>query len=148
MKNVAILFSIVLIAGCATVPYQPYAREVKRQPQQGGIIALKTDNRPEDRTHAESIMRQNCGSNTLKILEEGEVITGQTTTSDAKKTNETENQGGLKLGAFTFGGAAENAEKTQTTATTTALKEWQISYTCVAATTTPTTTAKKKKSTK
>ena len=48
-RMAATAFSILVMAGCQTMPYQPYAREVKRQPGNGGEIALKQEHRDEDR---------------------------------------------------------------------------------------------------
>jgi hypothetical protein len=49
MKKLTILLASALAVGCATIPYQPYAREVKKRPRQGGMIALHAEYRPEDR---------------------------------------------------------------------------------------------------
>ena len=59
--------------------YQPYARNVKKKPGKSGIIALKTEQRQEDQDLAKSMMSQNCGSQTAKIIEEGEVAIGTVT---------------------------------------------------------------------
>lgn len=133
MKYFYLMAVAFFFTACQTMPYQPYARDVKRLPNQGGVIALKTEHRDEDRTKAESMMKKNCGNAAVKIKEEGEVTVGQTTTGNAKETKD-EGSEGLKLGSL-FGvpvmsGASDPSKNTSTTSTTTAVKEWQISYEC------------------
>jgi hypothetical protein len=135
MKKIVLFAVAVLFAGCATVPYQPYARDVKRKPGEGGVIALKTEHRPEDRQFADSKMASNCGSDAIvKVSEEGEVEVGEKTNTvgGASKTNN-EGSGGFKLGGITFG-SAKPSEDTTTHASseTVKLKEWHIAYNCVA----------------
>ncbi|RYZ71799.1 MAG: hypothetical protein EOP09_04105 [Proteobacteria bacterium] len=127
------LVALIVLASCATMPYQPYAREVKRQPLTSGIIALKETHQAEDRSKADQLMSANCGSKLVKVLDEGEIATGTATTANQKKTNDQERQGGMQWGAFTFGGEDKNAENTAVNSTTTTLKEWRINYECVAA---------------
>ncbi len=133
MKYFLLITVALLFTGCQTMPYQPYARDVKRLPNQGGVIALKTEHRDEDRAKAESMMKKNCGNGIVKIKEEGEVTIGQTTTGNAKETKD-EGSDGFKVGSL-FGvpvmsGASDPSKNTATTSTTTSLKEWQISYEC------------------
>ena len=133
MKYVYLVTVALFFTACQTMPYQPYARDVKRLPNQGGVIALKTEHRDEDRTKAESMMKKNCGNAAVKINEEGEVTVGQTTSGSAKETKDAGSDG-LKLGSL-FGvpvmsGASDPSKNTATTSTTTAVKEWQISYEC------------------
>ena len=121
-----------LFASCQTVPYQGQAREVKRKPMEGGVIALTVDHRPEDRMKAYEKMKSNCGDTTVKVLEEGEVAVGQTTTSNSSETNRSNSQ--KKVGSLfgiplTTGQAA--GTDTSTSSTTTQIKEWQISYECL-----------------
>ena len=128
--------AILAIAGCQTMPYQPYAREVKRQPGNGGEIALKQEHRDEDRLKAQSMMTTNCGSTAVKVLEEGEVVVGQTTNSNAAETHQNGQQGqqvGTLFGMPITSGAQQASNNTATTATTTALKEWNIKYECAKA---------------
>ncbi len=133
MKYLFLTTVALFFTACQTMPYQPYARDVKRLPYQGGVIALKTEHRDEDRTKAELMMKKNCGSAAIKIKEEGEVTVGQTTSGSAKETKD-EGSDGMKLGSL-FGmpvilGANDPSKNTATTSTTTAVKEWQISYEC------------------
>ena len=67
----ALLFLILAAAmtACQSLPYQPYARDVKKKPAQGGIIALKPDHRDEDQAKAKQMMANNCASSAVKILE-------------------------------------------------------------------------------
>ena len=122
-----------LVVGCATVPYQPYAREVKKKPREGGIIALKTEHRPEDRVRADYLMAQNCSTDhTVKVNEEGEVVTGAKTRTAQNKYNENREQG-FRIGGMQFGtGQTRPEENTNSVSETEQVKEWQISYECVA----------------
>ncbi|MGE0763135.1 MAG: hypothetical protein AB7N80_07655 [Bdellovibrionales bacterium] len=134
MKTVFLFPAIVItlaLTACQTVPYEGQAREVKRKPQQEGVIALETNHRSEDRAKADEKMKSNCAPYPVNILEEGEVVTGQATTTNASETNRASSQ--KKVGSL-FGipvttGQASGTD-TSTSSTTTALKEWQISYTC------------------
>jgi hypothetical protein len=125
MKLALVVISTLIITSCA---YVPYARESKKKPREGGIISLKSDHRPEDRQKAEQLMAQNCGGSPVKILEEGEVTVGQSTSSTARKTNDN-GSSGFKIGGLNFGGSSPG-ENTNGTSETTQLREWQISYTC------------------
>lgn len=128
------LFAIALFSvGCATLPYQPYAREVKKKPQHGGVIALKAEHRPEDRARADLLMKNNCGGKEVTLAEEGEVVVGEKTDSTASKTRGTAHDNSLQFGAISFG-SSRPSEDTQTSSHTTQLKEWHISYHCVAGT--------------
>lgn len=123
----------MFMLGCQTMPYQPYARDVKRKPQQGGVIALKTEHREEDRAKATSMMQSNCGDKAVKVIEEGEVTVGQTTSGSAKETNDLGSDG-TKVGSV-FGiplktGGVDPSKNTATSSTVTALNEWQINYEC------------------
>jgi hypothetical protein len=121
------------LTACQTMPYQPYAREVKKKPNAGGIVALKVENRDEDRQKAQLMMANTCGSSPVKVIEEGEVAVGQSTSSSAVKEqnagSKPVNMGTLFGLPVTSGGANPN-EETSTNSVTTALKEWQISYEC------------------
>jgi hypothetical protein len=119
----------VVVSGCA---YVPYAREAKKKPHEGGVISLKTDHRPEDDQKAQAMMAANCGSNaSVKVLEEGEVVVGERSNTNANKTNQMQDSGGFSLGnGFKLGGGSRPSENTNTVSETTQLKEWQIAYTC------------------
>lgn len=119
----------IIFSGCA---YVPYAREAKKKPREGGVISLKSDHRPEDEQKAQAMMAANCGSgSSVKILEEGEVVVGERSSSNANKTNQMQNSGGLSLGSgFSLGGRARPSENTNTVSETTQLREWQIVYAC------------------
>lgn len=127
------LIVVGLLNGCQTLPYQPYAREVKRVPTRGGEIALKAEHRDEDRLKADTMMSSNCGGGKIKVLEEGEVVVGQTTNSNASQT-QNRASGGTQVGTL-FGipvtsGARGASNDTATSATTTSVKEWNIKYEC------------------
>ena len=121
----------LLLSGCQTVPYQGVARDVKKKPMEGGIIAVPLDPRAEDRTKAEEKMKQTCQGGPYKILEEGEVVIGQKTNSNSRETKRDRDQTqvgslfGLPVMAGDAGGKDSNTESTVSQ-----VKEWQISYNC------------------
>jgi len=134
MKFIIIFFiSSLFLTACQTMPYQPYARDVKKKPAQSGIIALKPEHRDEDRNKAQSMMQSNCGTLPVKVLEEGEVVVGQESTTDS---NTTKNQGekssqvGSLFGLPLMSSGKDPSESTTAKVSTTQLKEWQISYEC------------------
>ena len=133
MKKLVVLCLAALVSGCATLPYQPYAREVKKKPSEGGLIALKTEHRPEDRARADSLMAANCGSDAIvKVKEEGEAVVGEKTNTSQNKYQENRDTG-FKLGGITFAnGGTRPEENTNSVSETVQLKEWHISYECVA----------------
>ena len=131
MKKELILTGFLLtLASCATV-YTPQARDVKRKPKVNGVIALNTTHRDEDRQKADSMMKQNCGTLPINIVEEGEVAVGQQTSSSGSETNRDDSR--MQVGSM-FGIpllTGENGGKnTNQSSTVTQLKEWQISYEC------------------
>lgn len=132
MKNLVLIMATTLVVGCASMPYQPYAREVKKKPREGGVIALKTEHRPEDRQRADFLMAANCGADVLvNVQEEGEVAVGERTNSSASKTNSQRDEG-FSLGGIKFVSGVKPSEDTATSSETVQLKEWQIAYNCVA----------------
>ena len=145
MKHILYFIALVVLVQCATLPYEPQAREVKRRPANGGVIALNLSYRQEDRARADIMMKSNCGNHDVQVSEEGEVVVGErqeaTTDKNAKTTTNA-----FTLGGFNFGNE-KPAEKTTTN--TVQVKEWQIAYNCVAAadkTAAPVATKSKKKS--
>lgn len=134
MKKLAVLLSALLITACASMPYQPYAREVKKKPRVGGTIALKTEHRPEDRARADYLMGANCGTaSAVNVTEEGEVVVGEKTNSSQNRTQQMERDSGFSLGGIAFAsGGTHPSENTNLESQTTQLKEWHISYQCVA----------------
>jgi hypothetical protein len=134
MKKILISLSALVITACQTMPYQPYARDVKRKPQTNGIIALKLEHREEDRQKAQQMMNSNCGSQEIKVLEEGEVVVGQESTTHSN-TSKNEGTSSTKVGSL-FGipvmsQGTDPSENTQSKVSTSAIKEWQISYECL-----------------
>lgn len=146
LKALLLVAAVIAISACQTMPYQPYARDVKKKPQTSGIIALKLEHREEDKAKAADMMKANCGANPFKIVEEGEMVVGQTTTSTASETQGYGNkkQVGTFLGMPVTSGT-DASRDTNTNATTTAVKEWQISYECEVAKATEPEKAKSKK---
>ncbi|HWU44482.1 MAG TPA: hypothetical protein VN132_13620 [Bdellovibrio sp.] len=124
----------LFLAGCQTVPYQGQARETKLKPKEGGIIALKENFRDEDRAVAEQKMRRNCDPLPFRILEEGEAVVGQTTNSNTHDTKRDDSRStvGTLFGLPITSGEA-GGKDSSSSSTTTALKEWQITYQCEAA---------------
>jgi hypothetical protein len=90
--------AIVFLSACQTMPYQPYARNVKVEPQAGGVVALKLEHQDEDRAKAQSMMANNCAGNAVKVLEEGETVIGTETSS--KETNEAKKNGKFAISAW------------------------------------------------
>jgi hypothetical protein len=135
MKNKILALTILLgLTACQTVPYQPYARDVKKKPNQNGTIALKLEHRDEDRAKAQMMMEANCRPAPVKVLEEGEVVIGQessTNSSTAKHAGESPQSMGSFLGIPLTSGGKDPSESTNSKVSTTQLKEWQISYECV-----------------
>lgn len=131
MRIWAAIGGITLLAGCQTMPYKPYARNVKMEPEAGGIVALKLEHQDEDRQKAQSMMAQNCAGQAVKVLEEGEQVIGTETSS--KETNEAGSQGTQVGSLFGIPVTSGSKEASKNTATTTVnKKEWQIRYKCIA----------------
>lgn len=123
-----------LYVGCQAMPYVPYARDVKRKPQQGGVVAMKTEHRDEDRTKAEKMMSSNCNNQNVKILEEGEVAVGQTTSGSAQQTTQKGSEGttmGNLFGIPVISGQQDPSMSTANSSTTMNVSEWQINYECL-----------------
>lgn len=131
--NIVGLTSLLFISGCQTVPYQPYAREVKKKPGVSGLIALRPEFRDEDRAKAQTMMTSNCAGGVVNVLEEGEVVVGTKNVANSRET-QTEKTGGMQVGSL-FGlpvhSEGEKARSdTSSTTETTSIKEWNISYEC------------------
>lgn len=118
----AVAYALTLVA-CQTLPYEPYARAVKVQPKHGGVIAMRTNYRPEDKQKAMAMMADNCGAKKPEVTEEGEVVTGQTTTTDANNYYHNNNNAGSIFLSPT--------SSTSTQSSTTQQKEWQMTYKCM-----------------
>jgi hypothetical protein len=101
MTRIIGLAALLALVSCASRPYQPYAREVKKKSGVEGVIALKTEHVPAERTYADSLMSKNCGTNPVNVLEEREVAVGSTTTSNSQARNEKEDNG-FNMGGFKF----------------------------------------------
>ncbi|MGZ3781606.1 MAG: hypothetical protein ACXVCY_13220 [Pseudobdellovibrionaceae bacterium] len=150
MKASVLLTSVLLLGltACQTMPYQPYARAVKQKPSTGGIVALKLEHRPEDRQKAESMMKSVCGTNPVKIVEEGEVAIGQETKSSGSqehKSGSAPTNVGTLFGLPITSGGSNPSDTANTNTVTTSVKEWQISYECQAEKTATNTTGKSTK---
>lgn len=119
------------LVGCQTVPYEGQAREVKRKPQQEGVIALPSSPRTEDRAKAEVAMKSNCSPFPAKINEEGEVVVGQEVKSTASENDRQASKTNIgSLFGIPLTSGTEAGKDTHSSSTTTSIKEWQISYTC------------------
>ncbi len=138
MKYLKLLMTVSMITGlltsCQSVPYQPYARDVKKKPSQNGIIALKVGYRDEDRQKATHMMASNCAPTQAKVIEEGEVVIGQESTTNSNTSKNAGTQSthvGSFLGMPLLSGGRDPSENTSAKVSTTEVKEWQISYECL-----------------
>lgn len=132
MRSLKVFALCALISACATVPYEPYAREVKKKPREGGTIALKEIHRPEDRARADYLMSANCGENVVKVDDEGEVVVGAKTNTSSNKHQTNESESVFSIGGIAFASGARPGENTNTQSETSQVKEWQINYQCIA----------------
>ena len=131
--KILVMISFIGITACQTLPYQPYARDVKKKPGQNGVIALKLDHRDEDRAKATNMMAANCGAAPVKVLEEGEVVICQeqtTNSNTSKNAGESSQSMGSFLGLPLTSIGKDPSESTSGKVSTTSVKEWQISYEC------------------
>ena len=131
--SVIILLAAAMFTSCQAVPYKPYARDVKKKPGQGGVIALKPEHRDEDQLKANQMMSTNCGSSNVKVLEEGEVAVGQEVKSNAdttKSAGTSSTKVGSLFGIPLVSGGTDPRDSTNSSSVTTSIKEWQISYEC------------------
>ena len=125
----------IFLSSCQTVPYEGQAHDVKKKPQEEGVVAIPVQHRDEDRNKAIQKMQANCGANDYKIIEEGEVAVGQEVKSSGKETNRDSTKAKVgSLWGIPLMSGEEGGKNTEGTQITTAIKEWQISYKCVAAT--------------
>lgn len=131
LTAIILIPTTVFFTGCQTVPYQGQARDVKKKPQEGGVLALPIDPRDEDRMKADLKMKQNCGKMAIKVLEEGEVVVGQKTNSTATEDNRerTKHKVGSLWGMPITSGDP-GGKNVSSSSTTENIKEWQISYEC------------------
>lgn len=133
IQNALVLVPIaaaIYLSGCQTVPYQGQARDVKKKPQEEGVIALTLNHRDEDRAKATEKMNSNCAPYMVNILEEGEVVIGQETKSSQKETDRASTERTQKLFGLNFKTGEASGKNTDSSTTTTNVKEWQISYKC------------------
>ncbi len=133
MKLRRLIFAASLfMVGCQTVPYQGQARDIKRKPQDEGVIGIPLNFRDEDRARAEQKMRSNCNPIAFKVLEEGEVVVGQEVKSSGRETDRksTEHKVGSLFGVPLMSGD-QGGKNTESSQVTSAVKEWQISYKCL-----------------
>lgn len=130
MKRLLFLSGLILITACQIVPK---ARDVKKKPRTGGVIAMPMEYRPEDRQKADDLMRMNCSPLAVKIEDEGEAVIGQETKTSGSETNrdDTRRSEGNFLGMNLMSGSNSGKETSQS-AVTTQIKEWQITYVCEA----------------
>ncbi|MAV92475.1 MAG: hypothetical protein CL676_13735 [Bdellovibrionaceae bacterium] len=132
MKKIAAVgVGVLFLTACQTVPYQGTARNVQLKPKKQGVISIPLNFRDEDRTKAEGMIARNCKPYLGEILQEGEVAVGKTTSSSGKETNRDDTRGtvGSLFGIPITTGEA-GGKNTNSTSTTTDVKEWHISYKC------------------
>lgn len=134
MKNKILLSAIALIiSACQTMPYQPYAREVKKKPKTNGVIALKQNHNDEDKNKANMLMQNNCAPNPYNVIEEGEIVVGQeavTNSNTSRNSGQSSQQVGSLFGIPVHSTGTDPSESTSSKVTTNAVKEWQIVYEC------------------
>lgn len=131
-RNGFSIIPFVLFTACQTMPYQGQAHDVKRKPNTEGVVAIPINYRPEDRQAAEQHMASNCGGKQIKVVEEGEAIIGEHTTSAGHETDRasTQHKVGSLFGVPVVSGEAAGHD-TERSQTVTQLKEWQINYRCM-----------------
>jgi hypothetical protein len=115
----------LIISGCVSMPYEPYARAVKVAPNKGGVIAMHATYRAEDKQRALGMMAENCGNKKPEVTEEGEVVVGQTTKSN---DNHYYNGASQQSGTFLF---QQPTAQTASQSSVTQDKEWQMTYKCI-----------------
>lgn len=133
MLKKIILMSVIPLASCQMFQYQPYAKDVKKKPNQGGVVAMRSGFRDEDRMKAESMMQRNCSPLRYVILEEGETVIGQSTSTSGNESYDEGAEGkkvGSFLGAPIMSGAKDPSKSMNSQSTVTNLTEWQIQYKC------------------
>jgi hypothetical protein len=123
--------ALLAVVSCATQPYKPYAREIKKKPGVEGTVALKPEYVEEDRTYADTVMARNCGTKPVNVLEEGEVQVGTSTSSNTKAHDEKVANGfNIGSGFKLLSGGTTDVKNTEKQSTTVAVKEWHIVYNC------------------
>ncbi len=88
MFKAILVFTVLLLMGCQTIPPQPTARDLKSTPNQGGTIALHTEHSDEDRAKADLMMKKTCGEQPIRVTQEGEALSAagtNTTTAPLKE---------------------------------------------------------------
>lgn len=128
------LVTLVFCSSCQMMQYQPYAKDVKKKPTQGGIVAMRSNYRDEDRAKAESMMQRNCSPIRYTVLEEGEVVIGQSTATTGNESYSAGSDGkevGSFLGMPVVAGAKDPSKSLNSSSTVTNLTEWQIQYKCI-----------------
>lgn len=133
MKLVLLIIAGIWITACQTVPYQGQAREVVKKPQVEGVVALPINYRDEDQAKAQTRMSANCQPGSYKVIEEGEAVIGQEVKTAGKETDRasTKKEAGKLFGIPLMTGE-EGGKNSESSQVTTAVKEWQIKYKCVA----------------
>jgi hypothetical protein len=127
-QQTSILLGFLMLSSCAgMMEYRPYARNVKRKPGKAGVVALRLEHRKEDRVLAKSMMKENCDTKKVSILDEGEVVIGTITNSSNQSR-----KGGSTQVASLFGipVTSSSADSQTSNSTTTQKKEWQMQYKC------------------
>lgn len=121
----------LMLSGCQMVPYQGQARNVRLKPHKGGVISIPVNYRPEDHVKAEQEMAHNCSPYKPVVLEEGEAVVGEKTSSSTRETkrDSTEHKIGSLFGMPLVSGDKGGKDQS-TSSVTTQVKEWHISYRC------------------
>lgn len=109
------IISVASLVSCAT------ARMVNVEVGEGGEIAVSPRDNQEARDKATLIMQQNCGAKKFKIVKEGEVVVGQSTSASTH----------IDDGRPSYYGT--RSATVNTTQHSQDVKEWHIYYKCVSA---------------
>lgn len=130
IASVIVLFLSLLVGGCFSFDFPPYARVVKLMPGNGGTIALRLNYDQEDREFAMQKMKQNCGPKNVSIIEEGEVVVGQTVHSIAERPRRRGQIHGVDSDGIPIRSRRSRME-TWTSSTVQQEKEWRLKYSCL-----------------
>ncbi|MBX7058977.1 MAG: hypothetical protein K1X75_12995 [Leptospirales bacterium] len=122
------LLAASVTAGCAS------ARMVSVQPGAGGTIGIGGGflQRDDARANANAMMATNCGNKSPRIVSEGEVVVGQTSSGSSQTSGQsTTNAAGVRVGNVGVGQRRTDSQsQTVSNLTTRDITEWRIDYVC------------------
>jgi hypothetical protein len=120
-KTLILSFLAFFLFGCGTT------RVVSKAPGRGGIVALSTNYNASTREKADALMKENCGSKNVVIVEELEAEIGSTTkvTKSAPTPATTKKTSFLGIPVTHTEGGVQSEEHR-----TVKEMEWRIRYEC------------------